>query len=48
MGYTGSPWAWLAEENGQLGTLCIYEASSPEKINEHASRTDLPVTEIVL
>ena len=37
----------LAEEDGQLGTLCIYEASSPEKINEHSSRADLPVTEIV-
>ena len=37
----------LAEESGQLGTVCIYEASSPEKINEHASRADLPVTEII-
>ena len=37
----------LAEESGQLGTVCIYEASSPEKIREHASRADLPVTEII-
>jgi hypothetical protein len=37
----------LAEESGQVGTLCIYEASSPEKIREHATRADLPVTEIV-
>ena len=37
----------LAEESGQLGTVCIYEASSPEKIREHADRADLPVTEII-
>ncbi len=37
----------LAEESGQLGTVCIYEASSPEKILEHASRADLPVTEVI-
>jgi len=37
----------LVEESGKLGTVCIYEASSPEKIHEHASRADLPVTEII-
>jgi len=37
----------LAEDAGGLGTVCIYEASSPEKIREHASRADLPVTEII-
>ncbi len=37
----------LAEDSGNLGTVCIYEASSPEKIHEHASRADLPVTEII-
>ncbi len=37
----------LAEDSGQLGTVCIYEASSPDKIREHASRADLPVTEII-
>jgi hypothetical protein len=35
------------ELDGRLGTVCIYEASSPEKIREHASRADLPATEIV-
>ena len=34
------------EPDGGLGTVCIYEASSPEKIREHASRADLPATEI--
>jgi len=37
----------LPESEGGLGTVCIYEASSPEKIHEHASRADLPVTEII-
>jgi hypothetical protein len=37
----------LAEDAGGLGTVCIYEASSPEKIREHADRADLPVTEII-
>jgi hypothetical protein len=37
----------LAESEGGLGTVCIYQASSPEKIREHADRADLPVTEII-
>ena len=37
----------LAEESGGLGTVCIYQASSPEKIREHADRAGLPITEIV-
>ena len=37
----------LAEESGVLGTVCIYQASSPEKIREHAERAGLPVDEIV-
>jgi hypothetical protein len=37
----------LAEENGTLGTVCIYQASSPEAIFEHAHRADLPADEII-
>jgi Nickel responsive protein SCO4226-like len=37
----------MAESEGGLGTVCIYQATSPEKIREHAERADLPVTEIV-
>ena len=37
----------MAEEDGGLGTVCVYQASSPEKIREHASRADIPVDEIV-
>ena len=37
----------LDEGEGGLGTVCIYQATSPEKIREHASRTDLPADEII-
>jgi Protein of unknown function (DUF4242) len=37
----------ISEDSGNLGTVCIYEASSPEAIRDHASRADLPVTEII-
>jgi hypothetical protein len=37
----------LAEEDGSVGTVCIYEASSPEKILEHAKRADLPADEVI-
>lgn len=37
----------LAEPDGSLGTVCIYQASSPEAIREHARRAELPVDEIV-
>ena len=37
----------LDEGAGTVGTVCIYEASSPEAIRRHAERADLPVDEIV-
>ena len=37
----------LDEGDGAVGTVCIYEASSPEAIREHAQRADLPVDEII-
>jgi Nickel responsive protein SCO4226-like len=37
----------LAEEDGSVGTVCIYQASSPEAIREHAGRAELPVNEII-
>jgi hypothetical protein len=37
----------LAEQDGSVGTVCIYQASSPEAIREHARRAELPVDEIV-
>jgi hypothetical protein len=37
----------LGEGGGAVGTVCIYEASSPEAIRDHAGRAGLPVTEII-
>lgn len=37
----------LAEDGGSVGTVCIYEATSPAAILKHASLADLPVDEIV-
>jgi hypothetical protein len=37
----------LQETDGTVGTVCIYQASSEEKIREHAQRADLPVTEVI-
>jgi hypothetical protein len=37
----------LAETDGGLGTVCVYQASSPEAIRSHAYRAGLPVDEIV-
>lgn len=37
----------LQEDGGSLGTVCIYQASSPEAIREHAASADLPVDEII-
>jgi Protein of unknown function (DUF4242) len=37
----------LDEGAGTVGTVCIYEASSPEAIREHARCADLPVDEII-
>ena len=37
----------LDEEGGSVGTVCIYQATSPEKIREHAQRADLPADEII-
>ena len=37
----------LEEGGGTVGTVCIYQATSPEAIREHASRADLPVDEVI-
>jgi thiamine biosynthesis protein ThiC len=37
----------LEEPDGRVGTVCIYQATSPEAIREHASRADLPADEII-
>jgi hypothetical protein len=37
----------LQEDGGSVGTVCVYQASSPEAIRDHASRAELPVDEII-
>lgn len=37
----------LEEEDGTVGTVCIYQASSAEAVRDHASRADLPVDEVI-
>jgi thiamine biosynthesis protein ThiC len=37
----------LNEGGGSVGTVCIYQASSPEAIRDHASRADLPIDQII-
>jgi thiamine biosynthesis protein ThiC len=37
----------LAEADGAVGTVCIYQASSPEAIREHARRSEMPADEII-
>ena len=37
----------LDEGGGSVGTVCIYEASSPEAIRKHAQLADLPVDEVI-
>ncbi len=37
----------VQEADGRLGTVCIYQASSPEKVREHASRAGLPADQVL-
>ncbi|MBA3734977.1 MAG: DUF4242 domain-containing protein [Actinobacteria bacterium] len=36
----------VRERDGGLGTFCVYEASSPEKIREHAKRVGMPAEDV--
>jgi hypothetical protein len=38
----------LAEpDDGGVGTVCVYQATSPEAIRRHATAADLPVDEVI-
>ena len=39
--------SYVLEEGSGVGTVCVYQASSPEAIRAHAAAADLPVDEIV-
>ena len=37
----------IEEPGGGLGTVCIYQGTSEEKVREHAERAGLPATEVI-
>ena len=37
----------LDENEGVTGSVCIYEATGPDVIREHAQRADMPADEIL-
>ncbi len=37
----------VTEPDGRIGTVCIYQASSPEKIREHAERAGMTADSIL-
>jgi hypothetical protein len=37
----------IAEESGELGTMCIYEGESPEAIRAHAASVPMPADEVI-
>ena len=37
----------LDEPDGSVGTVCIYQATSPEAARRHATKAGLPIDEIV-
>lgn len=37
----------VTEEDGSLGTVCIYQATDTEAIHEHARRAGMPAHEII-
>jgi hypothetical protein len=38
----------VQEDSGKLGTVCLYEGTSAEKVREQAERTGMPADEVVL
>lgn len=37
----------ISEEDGTLGTVCIYQAVDEDAIMEHAQRAELPADEVI-
>jgi len=37
----------VTEDSGELGTVCLYEAESPEAIRAHAQASAMPADEII-
>ncbi|HYI82359.1 MAG TPA: DUF4242 domain-containing protein, partial [Acetobacteraceae bacterium] len=39
--------SYVLEEGGSaVGSVCVYQATSPEAIRKHASRADMPADEV--
>ena len=39
--------SYVTEDEGRVGTVCVYQASSEEAIRRHAAGAELPVDEVV-
>ncbi len=37
----------IAEEDGTFGSICIYQASSPDAVRKHAHRVGMPADQIL-
>jgi hypothetical protein len=37
----------LEEPDGRMGTVCVYQATSPEKVREHAGRVPMSADEVI-
>jgi hypothetical protein len=37
----------ISEEDGTLGTVCIYEAEDEDALMEHAQRAEIPADEVI-
>lgn len=37
----------VKEEDGRLGTICIYEARDSDSVKEHANRVGMPADEVL-
>jgi Nickel responsive protein SCO4226-like len=38
---------YVIDEGDSLGTVCIYQATSPEGLRDHASRVGMPADEVL-
>ena len=38
--------SYVVKDEGKLGTVCIYQGTSPEAIREHARRAGMPADEV--
>jgi hypothetical protein len=39
---------YVVDDDGTLGSLCVYQATSPEALRKHAERVGMPADEITL